>query len=77
MRRFVLLRYEDVTGVSGTGIIAHGVQYPDGTVAVRWPSEHPSTVVWDDVEHVKAIHGHSGRTVIRWIDKFDRDDEDM
>ena len=32
MRLFVLLREEDVTGVSGTGIVAEGVEWQDGRV---------------------------------------------
>lgn len=78
MRRFVLLRHEDVTGVSGDGVVAHGCEFPDGTCAVHWNGELPCTQVWPSVsgvEGVKVIHGHSGRTVIRWIDGFDLGDE--
>lgn len=45
MRRFVLVRHRDVTGVSGTGVVAYGVEFPDGAAAVRWTSEHPCTTV--------------------------------
>jgi len=34
-RRFYLDRRTDVSGVSGTGIVAHGVVWPDGTVTIR------------------------------------------
>lgn len=77
MRRFVLLRHTDVTGVSGTGIVAEGVVFSDGAVAVRWPSGTPCTSVWNDVNDVndvRMIHGHSGRTVVRWLDRFVVDD---
>lgn len=73
MRRFVLLRHEDVTGISGTGVIAEGVEFSDGSVALRWPSHRPSTVMWESVNDAISIHGHHGRTVICWIDPFDRD----
>lgn len=73
MRRFILLRHDDVTGVSGTGIVAEGVVFSDGAVAVRWPSDTPCTSAWEDVNHVRIIHGHSGRTVVRWLDAFTRD----
>lgn len=67
--RFVLCRDEDETGVSGTGMVAEGVVFSDGRVAVRWiVGEHRSTVTWDDIDAVKAIHGHGGRTRIVWID---------
>ncbi|MGH3360297.1 MAG: hypothetical protein ACRDO7_15965 [Nocardioidaceae bacterium] len=72
MRRFVLVRHQDVSGVSGTGVVAYGVEFPDGSVAVRWSSEHPCTTVWSGVNDVREIHGHSGRTVLRWVDEFDQ-----
>lgn len=68
MRRFQLVRNHDVSGISGTGIVADGVQFPDGTVVIRWRGERQSTVVWPGIEDVEAIHGHSGATVIDWVD---------
>lgn len=68
MRRFHLERHEDVSGVSGTGVVAEGVQFSDGTVVLRWLSEHRSTVIWPDIHSVEVIHGHDGRTVITWTD---------
>jgi hypothetical protein len=65
-RTFRLVRTEDVTGVSGTGIVADGVAWPDGSVSVRWRGEHPSIVFWRDLEAVEAIHGHGGRTHLEW-----------
>ena len=68
-RRFVLRRRTDVSGVSGTGDVADGVLWPDGTAAVRWRGEHPSTVVWDRGQaSVELIHGHQGSTTIEWLD---------
>ena len=69
-RRFRLVRTTDVTGVSGTGHVADGVAFPDGTVALRWRSEWPTSVVFHDrgVEAVQAIHGHGGATKIEWLD---------
>jgi hypothetical protein len=67
MRTFVLIRDEDVTGVSGTGTVAEGVEFSDGRVALRWiVGEHRSTVTWDSVESVLAIHGHNGATRLVW-----------
>lgn len=67
-RRFQLYRHTDISHVSGIGVVAWGVQFPDGSVAVRWHGDHPSTVAWDSVEDAIAIHGHSGATEIRWMD---------
>jgi hypothetical protein len=69
VRRFVLQRNEDVSGVSGTGIVAEGVEFSDGTVVIRWLSDHRSTVIWPDLHHVEVIHGHDGRTVIEFLDE--------
>lgn len=68
-RRFVLRRRLDISGVSGIGDVADGVLWPDGTAAVRWRGEHPSTVHWDRGRvSVDVIHGHQGATEIVWLD---------
>jgi hypothetical protein len=67
-RRFWLVREVDVSGVSGTGIVAEGAQYSDGSVAVHWPGAYPSTTTWNSIEHVLAIHGHGGKTDVHWLD---------
>lgn len=72
-RRFDLFRHRDISGVSGTGPVAEGVRFSDGTVALRWPGADPSTAVWPSVESVLKIHGHSGATEIRWLDEEPHD----
>jgi hypothetical protein len=69
-RPFELHRDTDVSGVSGTGVVAEGVAFSDGTVALRWLSDWPTSVVFHDrgVEAVEAIHGHGGATRIVWAD---------
>ena len=66
-RLFELHRKTDVSGVSGTGVVADGVEFDDDTVVLHWRGEHPSTVVWPDMSHVVAIHGHDGATEVVWI----------
>lgn len=66
--RFRLRRDRDVSGVSGTGVVAEGVQFSDGVCAVRWLGEHASTVVWASLFDVELIHGHQGATRVEWID---------
>jgi hypothetical protein len=70
VRRFKLHRHTDVTGVSGAGWIAEGVEFSDGTVALRWLSDWPTSVVFHDrgMEAVDAVHGHGGSTEVVWID---------
>lgn len=69
-RRFVLQRHEDVTGVSGEGVVAEGVQFSNGVIALRWLSEFPTSVVFHDrgVDSVEAVHCHGGKTQMVFID---------
>jgi hypothetical protein len=68
-RRFYLERRVDVTGASGTGRVADGVLWTDGTVTIRWTGQHSSTVVWDSIDDALAVHGHVGATRFVWIDE--------
>jgi hypothetical protein len=69
-RRFVLDRNVDLTGVSGTGIVAEGVEFSDGVCCLRWLTQWPSSVCHYErgLESVLAVHGHDGRTVVRFLD---------
>ena len=69
-RRFVLQRETDVTGISGTGIVAEGVEFSSGVVSLMWLGAWPTSVVFHDkgIESVQAIHGHNGATKIVWLD---------
>lgn len=68
-RRFYLQRETDVSGVSGTGRVADGVLWPDGSADLRWRGDRPSAVHWDRFEDAEAIHGHGGATRIMWLDE--------
>lgn len=69
LRRFVLYRLKDVTGVSGTGVVAYGCEFPDGTAVVRWcVGAARSTVVWDSIADAIAVHGHDGATIVTYVD---------
>lgn len=75
MQNFHLIRHTDVSGFSGTGIVAEGVVFSDGTVAMRWlqdgvPEVHrergvrPTTVLHESIWSVEALHGHNGATEV-------------
>lgn len=66
MHTFELHRDVDVSGVSGTGIVADGAVFPDGVTVIRWRGDRSSTVVWPRLEDAEAIHGHGGATRIVW-----------
>ncbi|MEU4410707.1 hypothetical protein AB0F88_39905 [Streptosporangium sp. NPDC023963] len=67
-RRFQLVRDRDVTGVSGVGIVADGVLWPDNTVSIRWRGDRPSIVHWSHIDDALHVHGHGGATRFEWLD---------
>lgn len=85
VRRFELHRDQDVSGVSGTGVVADGVQHPDpmvlefpdgsrlelpaGWCRIRWRGDYQSTVLWESVDDAMAVHGHHGSTRLVWRDQ--------
>jgi hypothetical protein len=75
VKTFTLVRDEDITGLSGTGVVAEGIEWSDGTVAMRWfevSGPHYSrgvratTVMHENITSVEALHGHNGATHIEW-----------
>lgn len=68
-RRFELHRDEDETGVSGTGVVAEGVVFTDGKVALRWRTATASTTLFDNLEQMREVHGHDGKTRIVYPDE--------
>jgi len=61
---FYLNRIEDVHGVSGTGAVAVGVQFPSKKCCMEWLSEYKTETIFENIETVEAIHGHEGRTQV-------------
>lgn len=68
IRRFHVVRDEDVSGTSGTGVVAEGVQFSNGSVVVHWLSQLESTEQCPSIYVFEQIHGHGGRTHIVWLD---------
>lgn len=68
--RFELHRDHDVSGVSGEGIVADGIVFPDGVVAFHWRGDWPASVVFHErgIDAVDRVHGHGGSTRIVWLD---------
>lgn len=63
---FDLVRLSDESGVSGTGHVAEGAVFADGSVAMRWLTETRSTAIYDSARDLLAIHGHGGKTQLRY-----------
>lgn len=67
-RRFYLQRDQDISGVSGTGRVCNGVQWPDGSVSLRWLGAHPKIDFAENMGVVEFVHLHGGATRIVWLD---------
>lgn len=72
MRRFHFERTEDASGVSGCGVVAEGIVFSDGKVALEWFGEHSSTNLYSSLDDVLFIHGHQGRTKVVFDDPEDK-----
>jgi hypothetical protein len=68
MRRFQLHRDRDASGVSGTGIVAEGVEFSHGMCALTWLTPNRCVNVYENIKAVDTIHGHEGATRIVFID---------
>jgi hypothetical protein len=64
MRHFYLQREVDVSGTSGTGIVAIGIILPSGACVLEWLTFHSSICIYKNVEDVENIHGHNGATKV-------------
>ncbi len=66
MKTFQLRRFTDVSGVSGIGVIAEGVEFSNGRCVLSWLTAISSIEVTQCVEDLMKIHGHNGATVLEW-----------
>ncbi|HJZ46989.1 MAG TPA: hypothetical protein VKE41_07470 [Roseiflexaceae bacterium] len=69
MRIYEMLRNEDETGNSGTGIVAEVVEFSDGTAVLHWSATTnalgvTSTALYGSLDDLIRVHGHGGKTVL-------------
>lgn len=71
MKLHYLQRWEDVSGLSGTGIVGEICEYSDGRCVMRWVATHEdgtpmprSIVIYDNMADLIAIHGHGGASEV-------------
>jgi len=74
-KRFYLNRKEDHEGNNGTGIVAVGVQFPDGKCLVNWMTDTPSFNFYNSLKDVNEVHGHDGDTEIKFMDDLSKTEE--
>lgn len=63
-RTFRLRRDVDETGISGTGEVAEGVQFNNGTIVISWRNGGESR--FHDLKDAERTHGHGGKTRFIW-----------
>jgi len=66
-RAFQLVRDEDETGISGTGVVAEGAEFSNGMCALCWLTAMHSVAVYPNIRQLVAIHGHNGRARIVYL----------
>jgi len=64
IKPFYLLRNEDETGISGTGIVAIGAIYPSGKCVIEWLTFTTSMNIYNTFDQVVEVHGHGGKTQV-------------
>ncbi len=69
MRKFFLVRNKDVSGTSGTGVVAEGVVFSDGQAILKWLRKPYSLGVYQSIKHLLNVHGHEGNTKVQFIDR--------
>lgn len=68
MRRFILRRLADESGISGTGVVAEGIRFSNGQAVLHWLTQLSSVAVYHSVDVIVSVHGHDGKTVLEWVD---------
>lgn len=64
MRRFYLLRHEDLHNNSGTGVVAEGIVFDDGTGSFTWLTPIKTITNFWRIKEIRDLHGHNGKTEI-------------
>lgn len=67
MKLFQLVRKVDISGVSGTGVVAEGVEFHDGQCAITWFGKVHSVNIYSSLEDLIKVHGHEGNTEVVFI----------
>lgn len=71
MKRFQLNRWDDESGISGTGVVLRGVIMPSGKVVIEWREPMTTITIYENIDMFRKIHvdSHPGCSEIQWIDE--------
>ena len=75
LRRFHFVRTEDLSGVSGTGVVGEGVELSNGKVVHSWISNMGTVSIYDNMKTFVLVHGHDGKGTIQWLDPDPTEEE--
>lgn len=68
LKIFFLERSQDVSGISGVGIIAEGCLFDSGEAVVHWFGAHASINIYKSIDDILFVHGHNGSTKLIFKD---------
>lgn len=68
VRRFEVHRPRPLNDYLWIGPVADGVEWPDGSVTIRWHGPRASIVQWRSMGDARAVHEKDGLTQIVWVD---------
>jgi len=71
MKFFRLMRKEDVSGSSGTGVVAYGMIFSNGKCVFTWRSEIGTVTVADSITQIEDLHTHGDKTDVEIFDAED------
>jgi hypothetical protein len=60
LRVYDFVRTHDVSGVSGTGVVAQVVEFSNGRAVMNWTREPHATTVYLSLSDLLSVHGHGG-----------------
>ena len=77
MRPFYLCRIQDVSGSSGTGVVAEGVEFSNGMCVMSWLTDISSIKIFQSMSDLDIVHSHGGLTVPVYADKIGEMAQDL
>ena len=66
--RFTLVRDLDITGVTGTGEVAYGVRFPNGSCVLCW-EKYGTHSIYKNIDQLIEIHCYRNNAIIHWVEK--------
>ena len=64
IRTYHMIRKEDESGVSGTGLVGEIAVMSDGTAILHWLTDLSSIVIYKSLEDLTKIHSHGNKTIV-------------